>query len=75
MSEFRWKHGAYKNPRTHYLYHGSRMVWMVSRITDNAYSAYQTLPPGSTSAHKFLCVMFTLDEAKDFLQTIVGAQL
>jgi hypothetical protein len=75
MSEFRWKHGVYKNPRIHYLYHGNRMVGMVSQVTYHAYSAYQTLPPGSTSAHKFLCVMFTLDEAKDFLQTIVGAQL
>jgi hypothetical protein len=39
------------------------------------YSVYQTSPLGSSSAHTFLCVMPTLDEAKDFLQTIAGAQL
>ena len=73
MNELIWLHTQYKNPRLHYLYRGNNCLGMVSRVKDDAYGVYQTSPLGSSSAHTFLCIMPTLDEAKDFLKTMLGA--
>jgi hypothetical protein len=77
MNELIWRHTQYENPRLHYLYRGNNCLGMVSRVKDGAYGVYQNQAMGvsSYSANTFLCMMPTLDEAKDFLQTIAGAQL
>jgi hypothetical protein len=71
-----WK-TEYDNPRLHYLYYGTKHKGMISRVRDNAYGVYQAKPLGIDEfvANEFVCMMPTLDEAKDLLQTITGAQL
>jgi hypothetical protein len=71
-----WK-TEHDNPRLHYLYYGNKSKGMISRVRDNAYGVYQVKPLGTSAflANEFVCMMPTLDEAKDLLQTITGAQL
>lgn len=80
MNELIWRHGHYKNPRLHYLYRGNDCLGMVSMLGNHGgpirgYSVYQQTNDFDVPPSTFLCVMPTLDEAKEFLQTIVGAQL
>jgi hypothetical protein len=80
MKELIWRHGHYVNPRLHYLYRGNDCLGMVSMLGNHngpirGYSVYQQTNGFEAVPCKFLAVMPTLDEAKDLLQTITGAQL
>lgn len=65
-----WEHEG----RQHYLYGGRRIKGMVYEVNPETFSVYRETNAGPY-AREFLCTLPTLDEAKDFLQTIVGAQL
>lgn len=67
--------------KQHWLYRGSSIggpiLGMVYEVNPTAFTAYRETRnnPSQWSNREFLCEMPTLDEAKDFLQTIVGARL
>ena len=78
---FEWRTGGYDNPRLHYLYRGNHCLGTVSMLGNldhiRGYSVYLSKrgPSNGFSANQFQCIMPTLDEAKDLLQPITGAQL
>ena len=67
--------------KQHWLYRGSSLggpiLGMVYEVNPTAFTVYRETGLNSNTwrSREFLCEMPTLDEAKDFLQTIAGAQL
>jgi hypothetical protein len=60
--------------RHHWLYANGKIRGQVYEVNPEAFSVYRETRSGPYT-REFLCTLPTLDEAKDFLQTIVGAQL
>jgi len=67
--------------RQHWLHKGSapssRIIGMVYEVSPTAFTVYREhyRNPATWSNREFLATMPTLDEAKDLLQTITGAEL
>jgi hypothetical protein len=67
--------------RQHWLHKGSapssRIIGMVYEVSPTAFTVYREhfRNAGVWSSREFLATMPTLDEAKDLLQTITGAEL
>jgi hypothetical protein len=66
------------NGRSHFLYTQANdrktREGLVYELDSGVFSVFRETHAGPY-AREFLCMMPTLDEAKEFLQTIVGAQL
>jgi hypothetical protein len=75
-----WQHSP--GSKQHWLYKGSsigasRIIGMIYEVNPNAFTVYRELGLNHTAWNnrEFLAELPTLDEAKDFLQTIAGARL
>jgi hypothetical protein len=68
--------------KQHWLYKGSsvgasRIIGMIYEVNPKAFTVYREHynNPSTWNNREFLAELPTLDEAKDFLQTIAGARL
>ena len=75
-----WQHSP--GSKQHWLFKGSSLgsagiLGMIYEVRPDAFTVYREhyKNPSTWNNREFLCEMPTLDEAKDFLQTIVGANL
>lgn len=75
-----WQHTP--GSKQHWLFKGSSLgsagiFGMIYEVNPTAFTVYREtgLNRNTWRTREFLCEMPTLDEAKDFLQTIVGANL
>jgi hypothetical protein len=75
-----WQHSP--GSKQHWLYKGSsigasRIIGMIYEVNPTAFTVYREIGRSHSAWNnrEFLCELPTLDEAKDFLQTLAGAQL